>query len=365
MKRFLSLLLGTALIFSLCIPALAADNSIKVTVDDRDVVFTDAQPFCDENNRTLIPVRFVSEAMNADVTWDNNARVATVVKDGTQVDITIGSKTLKVTKAGKTSYVTMDTVAVIKNERTYLPIRFVVEALGGYVDWASVYNTVEIVSADGNVSAAEIKRLRSYSPVQYWGEKNNPSGRIVSSELDAIYKTNYSKDYWFANAHSYLMNCCPESKQDVRSLMDQTVVQKGANERTYVAAAINFIEQAVVRKADKPAGGIADDGAGAIGSSYNGLYQLKFRTCEALTYHEDAPKMEVVAVRGVLDVTVNNNENAKKALQYMTTDFGIQNPELGKTYTVDAEFVVGVDRWGYFTTLGKYTLTNNGPIKWA
>ena len=362
MKRFLSLLLGTALIFSLCIPALAADNPIKVTVDDRDVVFTDAQPFCDENNRTLIPVRFVSEAMNADVTWDNNARVATVVKDGTQVDITIGSKTLKVTKAGKTSYVTMDTVAVIKNERTYLPIRFVVEALGGYVDWASVYNTVEIVSADGNVSAAEIKRLRSYAPVQYWGEKNNPSGRIVSSELDAIYKTHYSKDYWFANAHNYLMNCCPESKQDVSDLNNKTVVQKGADEQTYTAAAIKFITTSVEEKIDTPTGELRN----AIAmSSYNGLYQLKFRTCEALTYHEDAPKMEVVAVRGVLDITVNKTEGAKKALQYMTTDFGIQNPELGKTYTVDAEFVVGVDRWGYFTTLGKYTLTNNGPIKWA
>ena len=364
MKRFLSLLLGTALIFSLCIPALAADNSIKVTVDDREVVFTDAQPFCDENNRTLIPVRFVSEAMNADVTWDNDARVATVVKDGTQVDITIGSKTLKVTKAGKTSYVTMDTVAVIKNERTYLPIRFVVEALGGYVDWASVYNTVEIVSADGNVSAAEIQRLRSYAPIQYWGDKNNPLGHIVSSELDAIYKTHYSKDYWFANAHNYLMNCCPESKQEARNLLDKTIVQAGADERTYVAAAINFIEKATSEKIDKPEGGLAYGKADAM-SSYNGLYQLKFRTCEALTYHEDAPKMEVVAVRGVLDVTVNKTEGAKKALQYMTTDFGIQNPELGKTYTVDAEFVIGVDRYGTFITLGKYTLTNNGAIKWA
>lgn len=373
MKRFVSLLLGAALIFSLSIPAFAASEDIKVTVDGKEVVFTDAKPFRDENNRTLLPVRFVSEAMDAEVTWNNDTRVATIVKNGTQVDITIGSQTLKVMKSGKTStgiqfnetaYVTMDTVAVIRDNRTYLPIRFVVEALDGYVDWVSIYNTVEIISGGGNVSAAEIKRLRSYSPIQHYSEKVYVHGVAmqVSDELKAIYDTKFDQTYWFANAHHYLMNCCPESKLDVTDDFNSTVLKKGADERAYIAAAIKYIETAASTKIEDP----NRTKVALPFSSSNGLYQLKFRTCDALAYHELSGTMEAINIRGVLEVTVNNNQHAKENLATFTEDFGIQNPEVGKTYSVDAEFVIGLDAWGSFIPKGKYTLDSNGNhILWS
>ena len=370
MKRFVSLLLGVVLIFSLSIPAFAAENDIKVTVDGRNVIFTDAQPFLDENNRTLIPVRFVSEAMEAEVAWNNDTRVATIVKGDTQVDITIGSKTLKVTKPEETSYVTMDTVAVIRNDRTYLPIRFVVEAFGGYVDWANVYNTVEILSCDGNMTAAEIKRLRTYSPIQYWYERKlKRTGYMkINDELDAIYGESFNKNYWFANAHHYLMNCCPESKKDVTDNLNMTVVKRGADEYTFTAAAIKFIETAAESKIDIPqkTGDPLVDFQNPLSmSSYNGWCQFKFRACEALAYHENSTPMDVINVRGVLDVTVNNNDCAKRFLTDVTERFGIQNPELGKTYSVDAEFVIGVDRWDFFYWLDGYTLDSGGNhIAW-
>ena len=147
--------------------AFAAQNvDLKVTVDDTLVEFPDAKPFADDNNRTLIPVRFVTEAMGADVSWDQASQTAIIEKNGTKVEITIGKKDIKVTKDGSTKTVTMDTVAVAKDERTFVPIRFVAEALGAYVDYSDLYKAVEIVMPE-EVTADEIKRLRSYDMIQY------------------------------------------------------------------------------------------------------------------------------------------------------------------------------------------------------
>ena len=152
MKKILSLTLSAiALIGCLATSAAAYDLSIKMTqfpigeesgfvgrqdntqvaVDKVMVNFPDAQPFKDQNGRTLIPVRFVTEAMKADVVWNAEDRTAVITKDGITVEITIGEKQLRVTNAdGTKSTVTMDTTAIIEDDRTYVPIRFVAEALG-------------------------------------------------------------------------------------------------------------------------------------------------------------------------------------------------------------------------------------------
>ena len=101
-----------------------------VRVNGEIVDFPDGQPYVDENNRTMIPVRFVTEALGAKVGWEGSTQTVTISKDSTTVTIRIGSPELTVTKGGKTNKVQMDTAATIKDGRTYVPIRFVAEALG-------------------------------------------------------------------------------------------------------------------------------------------------------------------------------------------------------------------------------------------
>lgn len=110
-----------------------SSGGLAITIDGAPVNFTDAQPFIDESGRTQIPVRSVAEALNCKVDWDETARKATLTKDSKTVEITIGSAELSVD--GET--VTMDTTAQIKNDRTYIPLRFVGEALGTEVKWES------------------------------------------------------------------------------------------------------------------------------------------------------------------------------------------------------------------------------------
>lgn len=81
-------------------------------------------PFIDNQSRTMIPLRIIGERLGHEVGWDNATRTASI---DDEVFITIGQKVVK-TKNGD---IQMDTVAILKNDgRTYVPLRFVVEALG-------------------------------------------------------------------------------------------------------------------------------------------------------------------------------------------------------------------------------------------
>ena len=107
-------------------------NAVTVKVDSTDVVFPDAQPFVDENGRTQVPIRAVSEMLDCKVDWDDTSKTATITKEnGDVVKVTLGSDVLTVNN--KSSQ--MDTTAIIKDDRTFIPVRFAAEALGLEVEW--------------------------------------------------------------------------------------------------------------------------------------------------------------------------------------------------------------------------------------
>ncbi len=152
-RKIISFALAIVLCLSLGVNAFAAEpgamvtqstDKLEVRVNGHLTQFPDAQPYIDENSRTLIPLRFVTEALGADVSWNQSAKIASVEKNGIRCDITIGSKAMAVTKDGKVDTVMMDTQAVLKDSRTFVPIRYVAEALGAYVDYSNYYRTVGI-----------------------------------------------------------------------------------------------------------------------------------------------------------------------------------------------------------------------------
>ena len=58
--------LAFILLLSPCIPAALASGGISISVDGSPVE-TDVPPFIDKNARTMVPVRFVSEALGCGV----------------------------------------------------------------------------------------------------------------------------------------------------------------------------------------------------------------------------------------------------------------------------------------------------------
>ncbi len=135
-------LLGTVAIIQ-PLPAQAA-TAIKVTVDSATVQFPDQKPVMD-NNRVLIPTRFVAQQLGGKVDYNNTTKTVTI-KQGDKT-ITLKVNSAKVTAGGKT--ITLDVPAKVVRGRTMVPLRFVSEAMGAYVDWNQARNLVAITTSAG------------------------------------------------------------------------------------------------------------------------------------------------------------------------------------------------------------------------
>ena len=92
------------------------------------------------NSRTMLPVRYVAEALGASIAWDGATSTATLTTADTVIVITVGATTATVNGQA----VTLDSPAFIENSRTYMPVRFVAETLGGTVAWDGATSTATI-----------------------------------------------------------------------------------------------------------------------------------------------------------------------------------------------------------------------------
>ncbi|MDR9852063.1 copper amine oxidase N-terminal domain-containing protein [Paenibacillus sp. VCA1] len=84
-----------------------------------------------ENNRTLLPVRIVAEHLGAQIKWDSKAQKVTIADGGQTVELFMHSTHAKVN--GKK--VDMTVAPKIIHRSTYVPARFVAEALRAKVDY--------------------------------------------------------------------------------------------------------------------------------------------------------------------------------------------------------------------------------------
>jgi uncharacterized repeat protein (TIGR02543 family) len=92
------------------------------------------------DGRTLLPVRFLSDALGANVGWNDATREVTLTVDGRTLVIPIGSNTPELSALG------MEVPAQIIDGRTMVPLRFISEFFDAIVSWDETTRTVEIVS---------------------------------------------------------------------------------------------------------------------------------------------------------------------------------------------------------------------------
>ena len=109
-------------------------GSSDFVINDEVITKEDSAPYV-ANDRTYVPFRALGEALGAEVVWDNDARTVTYTLGNTEVVLTIDETTYTVNGDEKT----MDVAPVITGDRTYVPVRFVGEALGFSV--TALYDT--------------------------------------------------------------------------------------------------------------------------------------------------------------------------------------------------------------------------------
>ncbi len=123
-----------------------ADTSdVGVYIDGTAVDFPDGKPYI-SNNRTFVPVRYISEQLGASVNWNSDTGTVVITKDADSIKLVVGST--EVVKNGVPS--SMDVAPVIADGRTMVPLRFVSKQFGAVVNWNVSNNSVSIITAKTN-----------------------------------------------------------------------------------------------------------------------------------------------------------------------------------------------------------------------
>lgn len=106
-------------------------GSTAVLVDDQAII-NDVAPVI-HNDRTLVPIRVITEALGGQVAWNEAAKEVTLTVNGKEIKMTIGKVLEKYGVA-----------PVIIGGRTFVPVRFVADELGAVTTWDDATKTVAI-----------------------------------------------------------------------------------------------------------------------------------------------------------------------------------------------------------------------------
>ncbi len=146
LKALLALLSALTLVFS-SVQSFAAANVIKI--DGTEAVIPNGMgEIRERDDRTFVPLRFVSEFLKYTVWYDDASKTAYVSSDEKLICVQNGNSVLfSVSKStGESTSMQMDTAAYIDEAegRTYLPIRFLAEAMNYTVGWDEASKTVTL-----------------------------------------------------------------------------------------------------------------------------------------------------------------------------------------------------------------------------
>lgn len=119
--------------------SLTASEEILVSINRKLLTFDDQPPVI-VNDRTLVPLRAIFEALGAVVDWEPTTRTVTARRGETSISLVIDTNIIK--KNG--TDIEIDVPAQIINDRTMVPVRAISESLGASVDWDPITRTVLI-----------------------------------------------------------------------------------------------------------------------------------------------------------------------------------------------------------------------------
>lgn len=130
----------------LCAGSVLAEGQQKVTIRLNGQELSLPTEAFIANDRTLVPLRGVFEAVDASVLWEPdtksifiskeiNGEMRTIIMQIGYTDVFVGEEQK-----------TIDVAPQIVNDYTYVPLRFVIDELGEQVDWDGATYTVDITT---------------------------------------------------------------------------------------------------------------------------------------------------------------------------------------------------------------------------
>lgn len=149
MKKTIRMIITLLLVFILTTGIVFAETSGRTVnlvvgqstaqIDGQNVTMTASAQVV--SGRTLVPLRFISEAFGCDVKWDGTTRTATVTLENQTIEVPIGQSYV-VINGEKTD---VEVPGQIINGSTFVPLRFIGENLGAKVDYDAAKKGISIL----------------------------------------------------------------------------------------------------------------------------------------------------------------------------------------------------------------------------
>ncbi|MCG0275353.1 MAG: trypsin-like peptidase domain-containing protein [Thermosediminibacteraceae bacterium] len=174
------------LVLLVILPSFAFAESVFVVGDSRymsdgNIYTMDVAPYI-KNGRVFVPVRYLSIACGVPpsaITYNNG--VITILAPGNKViQLTIGSNQLKVNG----TITVMDAAPEIVNGRTFLPARWVAEALGYKVSWNEL--TRSVIIAKKEYSTSEVVSIVQPAVVYIETQRSAGTGFFTSPDGEIL-----------------------------------------------------------------------------------------------------------------------------------------------------------------------------------
>jgi len=147
MKKIISFLLTVSMLIT-ALSACAADmnnttillqiGSTQMQVNGQTQEL-DSEPVI-VNDRTLVPIRAIIEAMGGTVLWEQDTQTATLNYGDDEIKLIIDNETAYLNDAPNV----LDTAPIVINDRTMLPIRFIAESFDFDVEWDNEIQEITI-----------------------------------------------------------------------------------------------------------------------------------------------------------------------------------------------------------------------------
>jgi hypothetical protein len=137
-------------------PTALASSDVRVTLDGQQIVFDVPPQIIDD--RTMVPLRAIFEALGAEVDWNPATRTVTATRGDTVVVMQVGNATITVDNAN----VVLDVPPMIVGDRTLVPARAVAESFGVDVEWNGATRTVILTTEPYDTPAIEHSDSEEY-----------------------------------------------------------------------------------------------------------------------------------------------------------------------------------------------------------
>ena len=212
----------------------AVELPLRVVINGTKLEFPDAQPFIDSNGRTQTPARFIGEALGANVTWDGVQKKAVFTSAGNTLVLYIGKKEYDVNGTKKQ----MDTEALLIDGRTFVPARYVAEALGATVLWDASVRTVYIstkVKPTPSPTPAQGGTVKYYDGVAFNNVTDVDAYGRITVEKSKEFLLNFTKHLKFVkeNGKYYIVCDYPEKPEGYEWTLGITIYYMDGKHDTY------------------------------------------------------------------------------------------------------------------------------------